>query len=189
MMGSLPADRGHRIPINGLFVMGLTLLITAVVCICCCTGRAGACACAPPSQNRAMSGAVGINTAPDRPPHLRARLRHRRRRRRAFTTIGSTGPTSGSALHRRHVPGRGLRRRRRACSARSPRRFGIAQAQSTLEFFLTGSMAKVLTLLLVIVLLMIRPQGLFVRQGPKVTDIAMHGRSMNTLETRCRRSS
>jgi urea transport system permease protein len=31
-----------------------------------------------------------------------------------------------------------------------------------LEFFLTGSMAKVLTLLFVIGLLMLRPQGLFV---------------------------
>ena len=40
--------------------------------------------------------------------------------------------------------------------------FAISQSQSTLEFFLTGSMAKVLTLLLVIGLLMLRPQGLFV---------------------------
>ena len=38
----------------------------------------------------------------------------------------------------------------------------ISQSQSTLEFFLTGSMAKVLTLLFVIGLLMLRPQGLFV---------------------------
>jgi hypothetical protein len=36
------------------------------------------------------------STPEDRPPHLRHRLRHRRRRRAAFTTIGSTGPTSGS---------------------------------------------------------------------------------------------
>ena len=38
----------------------------------------------------------------------------------------------------------------------------ISQSQSTLEFFLTGSIAKVLTLLIVIAILMIRPQGLFV---------------------------
>ena len=38
----------------------------------------------------------------------------------------------------------------------------ISQSQSTLEFFLTGSMAKVLTLMFVIGLLMLRPQGLFV---------------------------
>jgi urea transport system permease protein len=33
--------------------------------------------------------------------------------------------------------------------------------QSILEFFLSGSMAKVLTLLTVIGILMLRPQGLF----------------------------
>jgi urea transport system permease protein len=39
--------------------------------------------------------------------------------------------------------------------------FGIAQTQSIAEFFLTGSMAKVLTLSLIVLILMIRPQGLF----------------------------
>ena len=39
--------------------------------------------------------------------------------------------------------------------------FSIAQAQSLLEFFLTSAMAKVLTLLAIIIILMIRPQGLF----------------------------
>jgi urea transport system permease protein len=39
--------------------------------------------------------------------------------------------------------------------------FSIAQTQATTEFFLTGSMAKVLTLLTVISLLMLRPEGLF----------------------------
>ena len=39
--------------------------------------------------------------------------------------------------------------------------FSISQTQSTLEFFLSGSMAKVLTLLAVVAILMLRPQGLF----------------------------
>jgi len=39
--------------------------------------------------------------------------------------------------------------------------FSIAQTQSISEFFLTGSMAKVLTLTLVVIILMLRPQGLF----------------------------
>ena len=39
--------------------------------------------------------------------------------------------------------------------------FGIAQTQSIAEFFMTGSNAKVLTLLMVVTILMIRPQGLF----------------------------
>ena len=39
--------------------------------------------------------------------------------------------------------------------------FTISQAQSTMEFFLSGSMAKVLTLLTVVGILMLRPEGLF----------------------------
>ena len=39
--------------------------------------------------------------------------------------------------------------------------FSIAQTQSTSEFFLSGSMAKVLTLSIVILILLMRPQGLF----------------------------
>ena len=39
--------------------------------------------------------------------------------------------------------------------------FTISQAQSTLEFFLSGSMAKVITLLAIVGILMLRPQGLF----------------------------
>ena len=39
--------------------------------------------------------------------------------------------------------------------------FAIAQTQANLEFFLNGSMAKVLTLGAVVIFLMIRPQGLF----------------------------
>ena len=39
--------------------------------------------------------------------------------------------------------------------------FSISQTDSTLEFFLSGSIAKVLTLLIVVGILMIRPQGLF----------------------------
>jgi urea transport system permease protein len=39
--------------------------------------------------------------------------------------------------------------------------FAIAETQSTLEFFLTGSMAKVSILMLVIVALYFRPNGLF----------------------------
>ena len=39
--------------------------------------------------------------------------------------------------------------------------FTISQAQSTMEFFMSGSMAKVLTLLAVVGILMLRPQGLF----------------------------
>jgi urea transport system permease protein len=39
--------------------------------------------------------------------------------------------------------------------------FGIAQMQSISEFFLQGTMGKVCTLLGIVIILMIRPQGLF----------------------------
>jgi urea transport system permease protein len=39
--------------------------------------------------------------------------------------------------------------------------FGIAQMQSISEFFMTGSSARVVTLLTIVVVLMLRPQGLF----------------------------
>ena len=39
--------------------------------------------------------------------------------------------------------------------------FGIAQAQSILEVFLEGTKGKVATLLVIVIALMFRPQGLF----------------------------
>jgi urea transport system permease protein len=79
----------------------------------------------------------------------------------AFTMIGSTSPTAGQAYivdtFLVVVFGGAQSLLGTIASA-----FTISQSQSTLEFFLTGSMAKVTTLLIVIGLLMLRPQGLFV---------------------------
>jgi urea transport system permease protein len=77
----------------------------------------------------------------------------------AFTTIGSTGHTSGSLYivdtFLVVVFGGAQSLIGTIASA-----FTIAQAQSTTEFFLTGSVAKVITLSAVIIILMLRPQGL-----------------------------
>ena len=78
----------------------------------------------------------------------------------AFTTIGSTGPDSGS----RYIVdtflvvvfGGAASLLGTVASA-----FGIAQTQSISEFFLQGTMGKVATLLAIVIILMIRPQGLF----------------------------
>ncbi|MDB6036222.1 MAG: urea transporter, permease protein UrtB, partial [Verrucomicrobiales bacterium] len=78
----------------------------------------------------------------------------------AFTTIGSTGPDSGS----RYIVdtflvvvfGGTASLLGTVASA-----FGIAQGQSILEFFLKGTMGKVSVLSLIVIILMIRPQGLF----------------------------
>jgi len=78
----------------------------------------------------------------------------------AFTTIGSTGPTSGSLYIVDSFLvvtfGGAASLLGTVVSA-----FGIAQTQSITEFFLAGSMAKVITLSLIVLILMIRPQGLF----------------------------
>jgi urea transport system permease protein len=78
----------------------------------------------------------------------------------AFTMIGSTGPTSGQ-LYIVDTFLVVVSAARPACSAPSLRPSRIAQTQSTAEFFLSGSMAKVVTLLDRRRILMLRPQGLF----------------------------
>jgi urea transport system permease protein len=78
----------------------------------------------------------------------------------AFTMIGSTGPTAGQLYivdtFLVVVFGGAASLLGTIASA-----FAISQAQSTIEFFMSGSMAKVLTLLTVVGILMLRPQGLF----------------------------
>jgi urea transport system permease protein len=78
----------------------------------------------------------------------------------AFTMIGSTGPTAGQLYivdtFLVVVFGGAASLLGTIASA-----FTISQAQSIMEFFLSGSMAKVLTLLTVVGILMLRPQGLF----------------------------
>ena len=79
----------------------------------------------------------------------------------AFTMIGSTGPTSGQLYivdtFLIVVFGGAASLLGTIASA-----FSISQTQSTLEFFLSGSMASVITLLLIVGILLLRPQGLFV---------------------------
>ena len=106
MMGSW-ASRRWTFPSNGLFVMGLTAQSPP----CCCwplhvpLGPAYATV-----SNRMMADAIGIqHQGTDRLSHWFARhCRHRHGA--AFTTIGSTGPTSGSLLHRRTLHGGDLQR-------------------------------------------------------------------------------
>jgi urea transport system permease protein len=159
LMGSVQPTPRIDIPINGLLLMGLTLVLTSAVFIGLYKTRWGILVRAT-TQNRAMSGAAGIDTRKiDRYTFARgcglAGIAGA-----AFTTIGSTGSTSGSLYivdtFLVVVFGGAQSLTGSIASA-----FTIAQTQATSEFFLTGSMAKVLTLLSVIGILMIRPQGLF----------------------------
>jgi len=159
LMGSLKPTETIDIPINGLLVMGLTALLTSGVFLALFKTRWGIRVRAT-TQNRAMSGAAGINTR--RVDRLSFALGCGLAgiAGAAFTTIGSTGPTAGSLYivdtFLTVVFGGAESLLGTIASA-----FSIAQAQATTEFFMTGSMAKVLTLMAVILILMVRPEGLF----------------------------
>jgi urea transport system permease protein len=111
-------------------------------------------------QNRLMSRAVGINTKKVDRMTFALGCGVAGVAGAAFTTIGSTGPTAGSLYivdtFLVVVFGGASSLLGTIASA-----FSIAQAQSLMEFFMSGSMAKVFTLSAVILILMLRPQGLF----------------------------
>jgi urea transport system permease protein len=159
LMGSLKPTAAIDIPINGLVLMGLTAILATLVFFALFYTRFGIDVRAT-MQNRPMAGAAGIDTA--RVDRLTFGLGCGLAgvAGAAFTTIGSTGPTSGSAYivdtFLVVVFGGAQSLFGTIASA-----FSIAQTQATTEFFLTGSMAKVLTLSAVILILMVRPQGLF----------------------------
>ncbi|WP_339515238.1 urea ABC transporter permease subunit UrtB [Pseudomonas sp. RL_15y_Pfl2_60] len=159
IMGSWAPSAAIDIPKNGLFVMGLTALLTATIFIMLYRSRWGLQVRAT-MQNRVMSRAVGINTKKVDRMTFALGCGVAGVAGAAFTTIGSTGPTAGSLYivdtFLTVVFGGAASLVGTIASA-----FTIAQAQSIMEFFLSGSMAKVLTLSAVILILMLRPQGLF----------------------------
>ena len=159
MMGSKQVTDTVEVQINGLFVMGLTAIITLAVAYIIFRSRWGRQVRAV-VQNRVMAGAVGINTEKVDRYTFGLGCGIAGVAGSAFTMIGSTGPTSGQLYivdtFLVVVFGGAASLLGTIASA-----FTISQAQSTLEFFLSGSMAKVLTLLAIVAILMLRPQGLF----------------------------
>jgi urea transport system permease protein len=159
LLGSFKPTPDIDIPINGVFVMVLAAVVTAGVYIFMFRSRWGLRVRAT-VQNRVMAGAVGINTKKvDRVTYALgcgiAGVAGA-----AFTTIASTGPTSGSLYivdsFMVVVFGGAASLMGTIASA-----FGIAQAQSILQFFMTSSMGKVSTLLVIVGILMMKPEGLF----------------------------
>ena len=159
LMGSWSPHEGLDIPINGLFVLALAVVVTAGVLLALYRSRWGLRVRATVS-NRPMANATGINTKKTDRVTFAIGCGVAGIAGAAFTTIGSTGPTSGSLyiVDSFLVVTFGGAASLLGTVASA---FGIAQTQSIAEFFLTGSMAKVLTLMLIVVILMIRPQGLF----------------------------
>ncbi len=159
LMGSYQLTETIELPINGLFVMSLAIGISVAVAILMYKSTWGIQVRAV-VQNRAMAGAVGINTTKVDRITFALGCGIAGVAGSAFTMIGSTGPTSGQLYivdtFLVVVFGGASSLFGTIASA-----FGISQAQSTMEFFMSGSMAKVLTLLFVVCILMLRPQGLF----------------------------
>jgi urea transport system permease protein len=159
LLGSFAPTESIDIPLNGLFVMVLAALVTGGVYLIMFKSAWGLNMRAT-VQNRMMAGAVGVNTKKvDRMTYALgcgiAGIAGA-----AFTTIASTGPTSGSLYivdsFMVVVFGGAASLLGTIASA-----FGIAQAQSILQFFLSSSMGKMATLLFIVAVLMVKPEGLF----------------------------
>ncbi len=159
LMGSWSPAAGLDIPINGMFVLALTALVTGVLLLAMHRSRWGLRVRATVA-NRAMAGATGIDTKRTDRLTFAIGCGIAGIAGAAFTTIGSTGPTSGSLyiVDAFLVVTFGGAASLLGTVASA---FGIAQTQSISEFFMTGSMAKVLTLSVIVGILMLRPQGLF----------------------------
>lgn len=159
LLGSWAPSPGLDIPINGLFVLALTAVVTGGVLLALHRSRWGLRVRATVS-NRVMANATGIDTKKTDRLTFAIGCGIAGVAGAAFTTIGSTGPTSGSLYIVDSFLvvtfGGAASLLGTVVSA-----FGIAQTQSITEFFLAGSMAKVITLSLIVLILMARPQGLF----------------------------
>ena len=159
LLGSFKPTEDIDIPINGVFVMVLAAVVTAGVFIFMYRSRWGLRMRAT-VQNRVMAGAVGINTKMVDRVTFALGCGIAGVAGAAFTTIASTGPTTGSLYivdsFMVVVFGGAASLIGTIASA-----FGIAQAQSILQFFMTSSMGKVATLLTIVVILMMKPEGLF----------------------------
>ena len=159
LMGSYQPTEMIDIPLNGMFVLGLTGFVTLGVFYLMFKSGWGLKVRAT-TQNRVMSGAVGINTKKIDRYTFSLGCGIAGIAGAAFTTIASTGPTTGSLYivdtFMVVVFGGAASLLGTIASA-----FSIAQAQSILEFFISGSMAKVYTLLALVIILMFKPEGLF----------------------------
>ena len=110
LLGSWAPHRGLDIPINGMFVLGLTAVVTGGVLLALCQeplGPAGARHGQQPGDGQRHRH----QHQEDRPPDLCHRLRHCRRGRCGLHHHRLDRADLGLALHRRLLPGRHLRRR------------------------------------------------------------------------------
>jgi urea transport system permease protein len=158
LMGSWAPTDQIDIPLNGLLMLGMAITMMLLVYLLLYRSRWGLRVRAT-TLNRPMAGAVGINTKMTDRITFALGCGIAGVAGAGFTTIGSVSPTAGTAyIVDTFVVvvfgGAG------SLIGTLIAAFSIAQAQSILEFFLTGVLAKVAVLLAVIIMLMFRPQGL-----------------------------
>ena len=159
LSGAWEPTAGIQLPLPRLFIIGLTAVVSVGVYLLLYRTRWGLKVRAV-TQNRAMSGAVGINTK--RVDALTFALGSGLAGIAGcvFTMIGSTNPGTGQLYIVDSfivVVFGGVQ----SLLGTALSGFAIAQSQTTLEYLMSGSMAKVAILLLVIAALYFRPNGLF----------------------------
>ena len=159
LSGAWEPTSGIQLPLNRIFIVGLALLVALGVYLILYKTRWGLRARAV-TQNRAMSSAVGINT--NKVDALTFALGSGLAgiAGSVFTMLGSTNPGTGQLyiVDTFIVVVFGGVASLFGTVASS---FVIAQSQTTLEYLMSGSMARVAILLLVIAVLYFRPNGLF----------------------------
>jgi len=159
LSGAWQPTAGLSIPLSRLFILGLTVLVGIGLYRLLYNTRWGLRIRAV-TQNRAISGAVGINTARVDAITFALGSGLAGIAGSAFTMLASTGPVTGQQYIVDTfivVVFGGVDSLLGTFSSA----FMIGQMQSWLEFALTGSMAKATILLCVIVALYFRPAGLF----------------------------
>jgi urea transport system permease protein len=150
---------GSSFPLSRIFIIGLALVVGVALYFFLFRTRWGLRIRAV-TQNRAMSGAAGINTERVDAMTFALGCGLAGIAGSSFTMLASTGPVTGQLYIVDTfivVVFGGVE----SLLGTFLSAFIIGQAQSTFEYFMSGSMAKASILLLVIVALYFRPNGLF----------------------------
>jgi urea transport system permease protein len=159
LRGAWNPTEGLAIPLARLFIIALTLVVAVAVYLFLFRSRWGLRIRAV-MQNRAMAGAAGIRTERVDAITFAVGCGLAGIAGSALTMIASTGPSTGQQYIIDTfivVVFGGIE----SLTGTFMSAFFIGQMQSMFELLLSGSMAKALVLLLVIVALYFRPNGLF----------------------------
>lgn len=162
LAGAWEPNAGLQFPLNRLFIVGLTTVVGLAVYWLLYRTRWGL-EVRSVMQNRSMASAVGINTS--RIDALTFALGSGLAgiAGSVFTMVGSTNPGTGQLYIVDSfivVVFGGVQ----SLMGTALSGFTIAESQTVLEYLMSGSMARLSILALVIVALYFRPQGLFARR-------------------------